>query len=147
MQRRAAPEHHLLDDCVLYKMIAGQSITIPPGYAHILINPSREPGLMAGLYSLDSVHNYDPIDSMKGAAYYLTERNGQEMHQPQPGISVLATNAVFSPALTKLRFSARCCEIHYGNPLFVPRTVMHFYTIQMLHAYSLKLRIYEYEIV
>jgi len=82
MQRRAGPWSTRLDDCVLYKMVPGQSIMIPPGYAHILINPSSEPGLMAGLYSLSSIHNYAPIDLMRGAAYYLTEKDGQESLQP-----------------------------------------------------------------
>ena len=84
MQRRVAPLSTRLDDCVLYKMIPGQSIMIPPGYAHILINPSTGPGLMAGLYSLDSIHQYAPIDLMRGAAYYLTERDGQESIRPNP---------------------------------------------------------------
>jgi glucose-6-phosphate isomerase len=78
MQRRTAPHSTRLSDCLLYKMIPGQSIMIPPGYAHILINPSSEPGLMAGLYSLDSVHDYAPIDRMRGAGYYLVEQDGRK---------------------------------------------------------------------
>jgi glucose-6-phosphate isomerase len=84
MQRRTAPHSTHLSDCLLYKMIPGQSIMIPPGYAHILINPSTEPGLMAGLYSLDSVHDYAPIDQMRGAGYYLVEQDGRESSVPNP---------------------------------------------------------------
>jgi glucose-6-phosphate isomerase len=65
-------------------MIPGQSIMIPPGYAHILINPSGKPGLMAGLYSLDSVHDYAPIDRMRGAGYYMVERDGRKNILPNP---------------------------------------------------------------
>jgi len=78
LQRRKDALSDQLDDCVLYPMIPGQSITIPPGYAHIVINPSNQPGLMAGLYSRDSIHDYKPVDEMAGAAYYVIEQNGQE---------------------------------------------------------------------
>jgi glucose-6-phosphate isomerase len=91
MQRRTAPSSTRLDDCLLYKMIPGQSIMIPPGYAHILINPSTQPGLMAGLYSLDSVHDYPPIDRMRGAGYYLVERDGHESILPNPCYTDLPT--------------------------------------------------------
>ena len=95
MQRRASQQDTRLDDCVLYKMIPGQSIMIPPGYAHILINPSGEAGLMAGLYSRNSVHDYAPIDQMRGAAYYLTEQDGELAVLPNPAYPA-------SPALREI---------------------------------------------
>ena len=82
LQRRAAPHSTHLSDCLIYKMIPGQSIMIPPGYAHILINPSSNPALMAGLYSLDSVHDYAPIDSMRGAGYYLVNGTAAKVSLP-----------------------------------------------------------------
>jgi len=84
LQRRRDPEEDHLDDCVLISMIPGQSIMIPPGYAHILVNPSTAPGLMAGLYSMDSAHNYAPIKRMAGAAYYVSNLNGQICFEPNP---------------------------------------------------------------
>jgi glucose-6-phosphate isomerase, archaeal len=82
MQRRShdAPDH--LDDCVLYEMAPGRSILIPPGYAHILINPSDQPALMGGLYSSDAEHLYAPIQDMGGAAYQLVFEDGQERFIP-----------------------------------------------------------------
>jgi glucose-6-phosphate isomerase len=84
MQRRQHVSAYLLDDCVLYRMIPGNSIMIPPGYAHILINPSGSPGLMAGLYAQDAIHDYDPIRKMAGAAYYFVDDDGNIGAIPNP---------------------------------------------------------------
>ena len=78
MQRRRGRSLSHLDDCVFYRMKPGHSIMIPPGYAHILVNPSSSPALMGGLYSLDAVHDYGPILEMAGGAYYFVEDAGQE---------------------------------------------------------------------
>lgn len=78
MQRRAAGQAARLDDCVLIEMQPGRSILVPPGYAHILINASEGPALMAGLYCPDFGADYEPIRSLAGAAYYLVEADGAE---------------------------------------------------------------------
>lgn len=84
MQRRADGQAGRLDDCVLIDMQPGQSIMVPPGYAHILINPSDRPALMAGLYCPDFVADYDPIRRHAGAAYYLVDQDGQECSLANP---------------------------------------------------------------
>lgn len=76
MHRRANGDPARLDDCVIYEMQPGRSINIPPGYLHVLINPSDEPALMAGLYSVHSYPQYDPVIQMRGAAYYFVESGG-----------------------------------------------------------------------
>ena len=86
-QRRHNGETPALDDCVLYRMKPGRSIMIPPGYAHILINPSDTPALMGGLYSPDAIHEYGPIREMGGAAYYLLDDAGPERVVPNPRYS------------------------------------------------------------
>jgi glucose-6-phosphate isomerase len=78
MQRRVAGQAGNLDDCVLIDMQPGQSVMVPPGYAHILINPSDQPALMAGLYSPNFTADYEPIRSMAGAAYYLVQNGGTD---------------------------------------------------------------------
>ena len=95
MQRRVAGRAGHLDDCVLIDMQPGQSVMVPPGYAHILINPSDRPALMAGLYSPDFTADYEPIRSMAGAAYYLVQDNGADGTLPNQRY----TN---SPALRRL---------------------------------------------
>jgi len=82
MQRREQGRAVELDDCVLYRMVPGQSIMVPPGYAHILINPSLGPALMGGLYSFDSIHDYAPIRAAAGGAYYFIEEAGLEKFLP-----------------------------------------------------------------
>lgn len=77
MHRRIGDDAARLNDCVLYKMHPGRSITIPPGYLHVLINPSDEPALMAGLYCADSYPEYAPVIQMQGAAFYLVENDGE----------------------------------------------------------------------
>ena len=78
MQRRVNCQPAALDDCVLIDMQPGKSVMVPPGYAHILINPSDGPALMAGLYCPDFAAHYEPIRSMAGAAYYLVNGDGGE---------------------------------------------------------------------
>jgi oxalate decarboxylase/phosphoglucose isomerase-like protein (cupin superfamily) len=82
LQRRANGQAAQLDDCLLIDMQPGQSYMVPPGYAHILINPSQQPALMAGLYCTDFTADYGPIRSLAGAAYYLVEEAGQERSLP-----------------------------------------------------------------
>jgi oxalate decarboxylase/phosphoglucose isomerase-like protein (cupin superfamily) len=78
LQRRLNGRAEHLDDCVLVEMQTGQSVMVPPGYAHILINASDGPALMAGLYCPDFTADYQPIRSMAGAAYYLVNGDGVE---------------------------------------------------------------------
>jgi len=84
LQRRRSGSTLELDDCVVYKMIPGRSIMIPPGYAHIIINPSEQPVLMAGLYSTDAGHLYEPILETAGGAYFLIDKAGQNSFIPNP---------------------------------------------------------------
>ena len=84
MQRRQKGKTFDLDDCVLYRMMPGHSIMIPPGYAHILINPSSEPALTAGLYALEAIHDYGPIRKMAGGAYYFIEQDEVLKVVPNP---------------------------------------------------------------
>ena len=84
LQRRARFDRYELDDCILYEMRPGCSIMIPPGYAHILINPSDQPALMAGLYCLDSVHEYRMVVETRGGGYYFIEQDGKFTPTPNP---------------------------------------------------------------
>lgn len=65
------PDNLEVQDCQLVEMVPGFSITIPPGYAHILINTTQEPALMAGLYGRKFKPDYQPIQAKRGLAYYL----------------------------------------------------------------------------
>jgi glucose-6-phosphate isomerase len=71
LQRRLDDRADRVDDCALIALRDGVTVTIPPGYAHILINPSRQPAAIAGLYSRAFSPIYEPVIRMAGAAYYL----------------------------------------------------------------------------
>jgi glucose-6-phosphate isomerase len=71
MQKRSDENPELIEDCAITTMTPGYVITIPPGYAHILINPTSEPALMAGLYGKDFKPDYGPVRARQGLAYYI----------------------------------------------------------------------------
>jgi glucose-6-phosphate isomerase len=73
LQRRKDGNPAQLDDCVLVQLRSGDSITIPPGYAHILINRSQQPAAIAGLYSRAFAPIYEPLNRVAGAAFYLID--------------------------------------------------------------------------
>jgi glucose-6-phosphate isomerase len=76
LQRRAGGEADRIDDCLLIELRDGAAVTIPPGYAHILINPGGQPAAVAGLYSRAFSPDYAPIARMAGAAYFLIDDDG-----------------------------------------------------------------------
>ncbi len=79
MQHRSGDRADHLDDCVLIELSDGVSVMIPPGYAHILINPTDEPAVVAGLYSRSFKGSYDPITEMAGAAYFVLNDGGEQV--------------------------------------------------------------------
>jgi glucose-6-phosphate isomerase len=83
LQRRRDGRADRIDDCVLIELRGGDSVTIPPGYAHILINRSRQPALIAGLYSRAFAPNYEPILRVAGAAYYLIDDEPATVPNPR----------------------------------------------------------------
>jgi glucose-6-phosphate isomerase, archaeal len=79
MQHRLGNHANQLDDCVLIDLTDGMSVMIPPGYAHILINPTDEPAVIAGLYNRSFRGLYDPISEMAGAAYFVLDEDGEKV--------------------------------------------------------------------
>ncbi len=84
LQKRDPCDPEQIEDCRLVEMTPGFSLTIPPGYAHVLINTTQEPGLMAGLYGRDFKPDYRPVRHKRGLAYYLVADNGAVSIQPNP---------------------------------------------------------------
>jgi glucose-6-phosphate isomerase len=58
-------------DCALVTLKPGTSVMVPPEYAHVLINTSDEPALMAGLYSTAFKPDYSEVNQLRGLAYYI----------------------------------------------------------------------------
>jgi glucose-6-phosphate isomerase len=97
LQRRRDERPTVVDDCVLIDMREWSSVTIPPGYAHVLINPSSAPAAIAGLYASKFKPDYLPFVELGGAAHYLIDDNGERfipnqryeqsvpVRRPEPG--------------------------------------------------------------
>jgi glucose-6-phosphate isomerase len=69
-------------ECVLIALDPGVTVTIPPEYAHVLINPTREPALMAGLFSPDFKPDYTEVHRYQGLAYYLLNHHDEPFIEP-----------------------------------------------------------------
>jgi len=85
LQRRSGTKPEEIMDYKIFEMTPGFVITIPPNYAHCLINPTNEPALMAGLYGKNFKPDYDMTRSRRGLAYYfLAGENGDAKPYPNP---------------------------------------------------------------
>lgn len=84
LQRQSREEPAVPDDCVLIPLHEAGTVTIPPGYAHVLVNPAGKPALMAGLYSAAALPDYQLIRGMGGLAYHVLKTDGREAIVPNP---------------------------------------------------------------
>jgi glucose-6-phosphate isomerase len=84
MQKTAPEKRGDVEEFIAVKMTPGTIVTIPPEYAHVLVNISDEPGLMAGLYGSQTSFkpDYMPVESRKGLAYYLLDESGKLVIEP-----------------------------------------------------------------
>lgn len=63
---------------------AGDKYIIPPGYAHISINPTRGKTVLANWLAIVSQQSYQEIEKMKGAGYYALVPSGLKPWQDKP---------------------------------------------------------------
>lgn len=73
LQRRDRQATDTPLDCAIIELTPGVTVAVPPDYAHVLINPGREPALMAGLYGTDFKPDYREVVAHQGLAYYIVE--------------------------------------------------------------------------
>lgn len=71
LQRRDRQATDTPLDCAIIELLPGVTVTVPPDYAHVLINPSEEPALMAGLYGADFKPDYREVAAHRGLAWYV----------------------------------------------------------------------------
>jgi glucose-6-phosphate isomerase len=62
LQRRNPSMPATPEDCELVEMRPGVTVTIPPDYAHVLINASDDLAVMAGLYNVTFGPDYADVD-------------------------------------------------------------------------------------
>jgi glucose-6-phosphate isomerase, archaeal len=84
LQKASSEDRYKVSDFSAIDMTPGTVVTIPPDYAHVLINKSNEPALMAGLYGSQKTFkpDYTPIEQMHGLAYYLFEERSEVKIEP-----------------------------------------------------------------
>lgn len=71
LQHVSPGDPNRVTDCAMFEMTAGFVLTVPPSYAHVLVNTTNEPALMAGLYAPSFKPDYSPIGQKGGIAYFL----------------------------------------------------------------------------
>ncbi len=85
LQRRSARRVDEIMEYKVFEMTPGFVITIPPNYAHCLINPTGKPALMAGLYGKNFKPDYLMTHARHGLAYYFLDGdNGAAKFHPNP---------------------------------------------------------------
>jgi glucose-6-phosphate isomerase len=65
-------ENDKIMDVVLVSAEKNEKVIIPPGYAHVTINPSKNVLKMANWVASNFSSVYEPIKKMQGAAYFET---------------------------------------------------------------------------
>lgn len=61
----------------LLRAKAGQSLKVPAGFGHCLINLSQDLLVTADWESENAGHIYEPIQKLHGFCYYIVEENGR----------------------------------------------------------------------
>lgn len=84
LQQRDPENGDSIVDCRLITMTPGVTVVIPPNYAHVLINPTGSPSLMAGLYGRFFQPDYSMVNEKRGLAYYILEDGDSYRFQENP---------------------------------------------------------------
>ncbi|HDZ77483.1 MAG TPA: glucose-6-phosphate isomerase [Candidatus Omnitrophica bacterium] len=78
LQKSAVEDPLKIEDVILIRAKAKEKIVIPPGYGHILINPSVNlPLVSANWISVKLESDYSIYKKAKGAAYFVTNNDGE----------------------------------------------------------------------
>lgn len=65
---------NLIEDVYAIRAKRGEIIIVPPGYDHLLINPSKKKLKIANWVSEKCQNIYDLFERLQGACYYYTKR-------------------------------------------------------------------------
>ncbi len=67
-----------IEDIMAVRCSAKDKYIVPPGYAHISINPTNGKSVMANWLAIASQQDYQEIKKMKGAGYYALKPASQQ---------------------------------------------------------------------
>ncbi len=87
LQRRSVADPQKILDFKIFEMTPGFVITIPPNYAHCLVNPTNEPALMAGLYGKSFKPDYSMTFNRHGLAYYILAGEDGKTIRTKPNLA------------------------------------------------------------
>lgn len=75
----ATPDLEQLQETYAIKMERGEKVLIPPGFGHVLVNPTDDAVITANWQPSKNVSDYSSYEKHSGAAYYIveSERLGQ----------------------------------------------------------------------
>ena len=74
LQRKSADNQ--VDDVILVRVKAGNSVVMPPNYGHVTVNELNEPLVMANWVEATFESEYQDYERLQGAAYYLENNFG-----------------------------------------------------------------------
>lgn len=63
-----------IEDCYVIEAKKGDILTVPAGYEHLTINPSKKKLIMANWISEKAKYDYSLFDRFQGACYYYTKK-------------------------------------------------------------------------
>lgn len=69
----ATPDLEQLRECYAVKMERGEKLLVPPGFGHVLVNPTGDVVVTANWQPSANVSDYSSYEKHSGAAYYVVE--------------------------------------------------------------------------
>lgn len=69
----ATPDLEQLEECYAVKMERGEKVLVPPGFGHVLVNPTDDAVVTANWQPSANVSDYSSYEKHSGAAYYVVE--------------------------------------------------------------------------
>jgi len=100
-------ENDKIEDIFAVHCLAGEKCVIPPGYAHLTVNPSTQKTVMANWVAVNNKQSYDRIKKLGGGGYFALK--GQEglnwvknqRYHSLPKLRFIQSNNFFNLGLSK----------------------------------------------
>jgi len=73
------PNYNQIEEVLLLRGKAGDTLEVPAGFGHCLINLSQDLLVTADWESEDAGHIYKPIQKLHGFCYYIVETNNKKV--------------------------------------------------------------------
>ena len=105
---REKSQQDKIEDIFAVRCLAGDKYIIPPGYAHISVNPTEKKTVLANWLAVASQQDYQEIKEMKGAGYYAikpaSRRGESQRDKSENGLNINWIKNQNYSSVPKLRF-------------------------------------------